>query len=175
MHFVEPVRWNSREFNFDVQFVLFREYGNNHFAIVQVAFFSGLGVAVSLLDEQVNSLVGVAISASLLPPAVNCGIIWVAYAFYKKDIFGDLNTEWTRNDFGRSGWVSLGLTLVNIAMIWISSMLMFRLKEVLPIEKKVFWSDLGIARKIYKGKAVLANQAFTSEIGDAPFLSDAVN
>jgi Domain of unknown function (DUF389) len=34
-----------------------------------VAFFSGLGVAVSLLDEQTNSLVGVAISASLLPPA----------------------------------------------------------------------------------------------------------
>jgi hypothetical protein len=175
VHFVEPVRWNSREFNFDVQFVLFREYGNNHFAIVQVAFFSGLGVAVSLLDEQVNSLVGVAISASLLPPAVNCGIIWVSYAFYKKDIFGDPNTEYTRHDFRSAGWVSLGLTLVNIAMIWISSMLMFRLKEVLPIEKKVFWSDLGIARKIYKGKAVLANQAFTSEIGDAPFLSDAVN
>lgn len=38
-----------------------------------VAFFSGLGVAVGLLDEQTNSLVGVAISASLLPPAVNAG------------------------------------------------------------------------------------------------------
>jgi uncharacterized membrane protein len=35
-----------------------------------IAFFSGLGVAVGLLDDQTNSLVGVAISASLLPPAV---------------------------------------------------------------------------------------------------------
>jgi len=38
-----------------------------------IAFFSGLGVAVSVLDDQTSSLVGVAISASLLPPAVNCG------------------------------------------------------------------------------------------------------
>ena len=66
----------------------------------------------------------------------------------------------TRNDFSAAARTSLGLTLINILMIWISSMLMFRLKEVLPIKKKVFWSDLGIARKIYKGKAVLAHQAF---------------
>ena len=46
---------------------------------IPTAFFSGLGVAVSLLDSQTNSLVGVAISASLLPPAVNAGILWVAW------------------------------------------------------------------------------------------------
>lgn len=55
-------------------------------------------------------------------------------------------------------------------------MLMFRLKEVLPIQKKVFWSDLGIARKIYRGKAVLAHQAFdptTSTIAQpAPILEE---
>ena len=42
-------------------------------------------------------------------------------------------------------------------------MLMFRIKEVLPIQKKIFWADLGIARMIYKGKAVLAHQAFDPE------------
>lgn len=57
----------------------------------------------------------------------------------------------THHDWSRYAGISLALALVNIAMIWISSMLMFRLKEVLPIEKKVFWSDLGIARKIYQG------------------------
>jgi len=31
----------------------------------------------------------------------------------------------------------------------------FRIKEVLPIEKSVFWSDLGIARKVYQKRAVL--------------------
>ena len=36
---------------------------------IPIAFFSGLGVAVSVLDDQTSSLVGVAISASLLPPA----------------------------------------------------------------------------------------------------------
>ena len=78
---------------------------------------------MSLLDEQTNSLVGVAISASLLPPAVNCGVVWVAYAYYVADKFeiGGENTEYNFQDFYLGGWVSLGLTLVNIAMIWISS------------------------------------------------------
>ncbi len=36
---------------------------------IPIAFFSGMGVALSVLDDYVSSLVGVAISASLLPPA----------------------------------------------------------------------------------------------------------
>ena len=36
---------------------------------IPIAFFSGLGVALSVLEDQTSSLVGVAISASLLPPA----------------------------------------------------------------------------------------------------------
>ena len=44
------------------------------------AFFSGLGVALSVLDDQTSSLVGVAISASLLPPAVNCGMLLIVSA-----------------------------------------------------------------------------------------------
>ena len=116
-----------------------------------VAFFSGLGVAVSLLDDQTSSLVGVAISASLLPPAVNAGVIWVAYAYYNNDLLGtepvpmtlDYNaTEdyMATNDddlldgllgqFLSGGMISLLLTLANIVLIWIASMFMFRLKEV---------------------------------------------
>lgn len=38
-----------------------------------VAIPSGMGVALSLLDQNVGGLVGVAISASLLPPAVGAG------------------------------------------------------------------------------------------------------
>lgn len=37
-----------------------------------IAIPSGVGVAVSSLTTNISSLVGVAISASLLPPAVNC-------------------------------------------------------------------------------------------------------
>ena len=53
-----------------------------------------------------------------------------------------------------AGTISMCLTLVNILFIIIASMLMFRLKETLPIEKSIFWTDLGIARKIYHNVAL---------------------
>lgn len=146
-----------------------------------IAFFSGLGVAVSLLDDQTNSLVGVAISASLLPPAVNAGIMWVGYAFVQSDsgfipnqyasledvyptlynitlVLGAINAQDNyvdRVNYRRMGGLSLGLTFANIILIWISGMLMFRMKEVLPVKKAVFWDDLGLARKIYSRKAIM--------------------
>ncbi|CAF1563468.1 unnamed protein product, partial [Didymodactylos carnosus] len=46
---------------------------------VLIALPSGAGVALSVLGGNTGSLVGVAISASLLPPAVNCGLLF-AYA-----------------------------------------------------------------------------------------------
>jgi hypothetical protein len=102
------------------------------------------------LSEILPWFVGVAISASLLSPAVNSGIMEVAWYFTKLE---KLEYEVTHNEWRRFAWVSLSLTLVNnIAMIWIRSILMFRLKEVLPIQKKIFWSDLSIPRKIYQGK-----------------------
>lgn len=53
-------------------------------------------------------------------------------------------------------------------------MLMFRMKEVLPIEKKVFWSDLGIARKIYRGKAILAKEAFDPAVSTVRPLAEPI-
>ena len=41
---------------------------------IAIAIPSGFGVALSILGNNTSSLVGVAISASLLPPAVNAGI-----------------------------------------------------------------------------------------------------
>jgi hypothetical protein len=144
-----------------------------------VAFFSGLGVAVSLLDDQTNSLVGVAISASLLPPAVNCGILFVAQAFVEGGVInstspvvtvpynGELVTLQVVNsnndnrpfydssDFYGMALMSLFLTLANIILVCLASILMFRIKEVLPIKKKVFWNDLSVARKIYQNKAIM--------------------
>ena len=128
-----------------------------------VAFFSGIGVAVSLLDDQASSLVGVAISASLLPPAVNCGIMWVAFVFVKTDS-GALEGYNSFSDYEEAGLVSLYLTLANIILVIISSMIMFRIKEVLPIKKKIFWSDLGIARKVYGKKAVIRRDDVTEQM-----------
>jgi len=139
---------------------------SNLLVSLPVAFFSGLGVAVSLLDEQTSSLVGVAISASLLPPAVNAGILWICHSFAKRGTipepppyFGPVpyiyNPEGAQppipNPYGRGnpldvgdicddeedsdcyyelkdyyvmGLNSLFITLANIALIMISSMLM---------------------------------------------------
>ena len=110
----------------------------NFFVGLPVAFFSGIGVAVSLLDEQTNSLVGVAISASLLPPAVNAGMMWVAYGYFNKNrAKGDWASDKdeyiysvTREDFWYGGMISLLLTFANIVLVIIASMIMFRLKEV---------------------------------------------
>jgi hypothetical protein len=42
------------------------------------------------------------------------------------------------------GIISLMLTVANVIMVAIGSALMFRAKEVLPVKKKVFWSDLKV-------------------------------
>ena len=128
----------------------------NLYVALPVAFFSGLGVAVSLLDDQTSSLVGVAISASLLPPAVNAGVLWVFYAYLEHGIiYREPEILLHDKKLVGGGAVSLLLTFANIILIWLASMLMFRMKEVLPIEKKVFWEDLGVARKIYQHRALL--------------------
>ena len=47
------------------------------------------------------------------------------------------------------GLLSLALTVVNVIMVAVGAAGMFRLKEVLPVKKTVFWDDLKIARRIY--------------------------
>ena len=48
-----------------------------------IAIASGGGVALSVLSENSSSLVGVAISAALLPPMVNAGLQWGVAALLK--------------------------------------------------------------------------------------------
>ncbi|KAL7529526.1 hypothetical protein ACHAXR_003014 [Thalassiosira sp. AJA248-18] len=128
-----------------------------------IAFFSGLGVALSVLDDQTSSLVGVAISASLLPPAVNCGMLFIVAAVkggdwsnfdFKFEVVKDLLEKYDVPNFSEMGLTSLMLTVANVALVAIGATLMFRLKEVLPVNKKVFWDDLKVARRIYQGRAL---------------------
>ena len=116
-----------------------RSNWQNFICSIPVAFFSGLGVAIGVLDSQTNSLVGVAISASLLPPAVNFGVLFTIRSLI---------------DEKENNFITLLLTLMNVLVVLIASLFMFRLKEILPIEKSIFWSDLGIARKIYHNVAI---------------------
>ncbi len=94
-----------------------------------------MGVALSILGNNTASLVGVAISASLLPPAVNAGICW-AHAILIRT--GSVDNP-SHADFAKIGAISFALTVVNIFCIWIFGMLMFAIKvRVLVLRSKGF-------------------------------------
>ena len=88
------------------------------------ASFSGMGVALSILGNNTSSLVGVAISASLLPPAVNAGICWAHAILIRAKVVENTSGE----DFARIAGISFALTVVNIVCIWVFGMLMFKIK-----------------------------------------------
>eukprot|EP00980_Cylindrotheca_fusiformis_P009844 scaffold2177_cov115-Cylindrotheca_fusiformis.AAC.9 len=113
---------------------------------IAIAFPSGMGVALSILGNNTASLVGVAISASLLPPAVNAGVCWAHAILIRFDIVSN------PGDFERIGGISFALTIINILCIWVSGMIMFAIKEVAPSESKsAFWSrDIKVARATQK-------------------------
>lgn len=145
------------------------------FVGVLVAIPSGAGVALSVLGGNAGSLVGVAISASLLPPAVNAGFFWalsIVLAIGGENspaaFFGFATTEnssssvylphYSNNQAVEAlllGLVSLALTLVNILCIIVTGFGILRLKEVTP-EKipqrfSSFWKrDVRAHRNFYR-------------------------
>jgi hypothetical protein len=62
--------------------------------------------------------------------------------------------------------LSLFSIVANVIFVAIGATLMFRLKEVLPVKKKVFWDDLKIARRIYQGRALdsVTGEVLTTEM-----------
>jgi len=112
-----------------------------------VAVPSGMGVALSVLGRNSGGLTGVAISLSLLPPAVNAGLCWMAAILYRNGTVPRAPGDDT--DYALTGTLSLCLTLVNICCIFIGGCTMFKLKEVVPIQNKnTFWSrDVKVERQ----------------------------
>jgi hypothetical protein len=122
-------------------------------------------VALSVLGNNNASLIGVAISASLLPPAVNCGMA-LAFALFlsltaalappseaaSSSSSGSDGGGYTCADFLALGGLSLALTLINIIAIFVAALAMFRLKEVAPVVNKVaFWNeDVKVCRGLNK-------------------------
>ncbi|KAG8227135.1 hypothetical protein J437_LFUL001679, partial [Ladona fulva] len=129
---------------------------------VLIALPSGVGVAISVLGGNAGSLVGVAISASLLPPAVNAGLLW-ALAVIKagssvEEVPKDVVIIFSESrvvEYATLGAVSLCLTLLNIASIFVVAVLVLKIKEVAPQfnrdEIKQFWKyDVKVARDYNK-------------------------
>ncbi|ESP03616.1 hypothetical protein LOTGIDRAFT_171267 [Lottia gigantea] len=129
---------------------------------ILIAIPSGAGVALSVLGGNMGSLVGVAISASLLPPAVNAGMLW-AYSIMTAisppstvptDSLGNLTDdlcdhfEFIDNTYQPNffcdmwkeaamlGFISLILTMLNIVAILLMGFLVLKVKEVVPLKEK---------------------------------------
>ncbi|MHA2433944.1 MAG: TIGR00341 family protein, partial [Candidatus Thorarchaeota archaeon] len=83
---------------------------------VGVAIFSGAAVAVSVTRGDMSSLVGVAISAALMPPAVNASLMVV---------LGALTGSAVGVTIGVNSFLLLAM---NIILIDIAAIIMFRIK-----------------------------------------------
>jgi len=149
---------------------------------VLIAVPSGAGVALSVLGGNAGSLVGVAISASLLPPAVNAGIFWalsvvllitgsgpdshaIFYGFGQEtDPETNITISLYKPRYSNNlpmesfylGLTSLALTLINILCIIVTGVLILKLKEVTPakIPQKFshFWRKDVRAHRNYNQK-----------------------
>ncbi|XP_047993379.1 uncharacterized protein LOC125231843 [Leguminivora glycinivorella] len=116
---------------------------------VLVAIPSGAGVALAVLGEYTASLVGVAISLSLLPPAVNAGLLWamaLVHLIFADDqnFTGIVKSSYYSNDAPTElailGLVSLCLTLINIACLFLSGVAVYKIKEVCPLDgRDILW------------------------------------
>jgi len=85
-----------------------------------IAIASALALITADKQGNKSALVGIGISASLLPPAVNAGILWSFEAANKNcvefDIFERVVVDSTLT-FGDQGGISLALTFVNVGVI----------------------------------------------------------
>jgi hypothetical protein len=95
---------------------------------VGVAIFSGAAVAISVTKGDMSSLVGVAISAALMPPAVNASLMVV---------LGALTGSSVGVSIGVNSFLLLGM---NIILIDIFAIVMFRIKRLTPMaDKSATW------------------------------------
>lgn len=111
-----------------------------------IAFVSGIGVALSVSGDYLSAIIGVAISASLLPPAVNSGMLFAhaVYGAMNPDFQPVTHRRYTVAEiFAMSGWSFL-LTIENIIIIFLVSLMMFKIKEVTKVQDddKPIWKSV---------------------------------
>lgn len=145
---------------------------------IAIALPSGAAVAIAILGENIGSLVGVAISASLLPPAVNAGVLWALSllcllfgsqdtrysAVVKTHIYSDNQTV----ELFTLGCMSMCLTLLNVVCIYLMGVIFLKIKEVAPIvpkDQKQFWRhDIKIARDYNKTLHTLDGMSMSKQL-----------
>lgn len=121
---------------------------------------SGAAAAIGILGGNIGSLVGVAISASLLPPAVNSGLLWALACIYKlfehddtlyKDVVKSRKySKDQATELAVMGSISMCLTLSNILCIYVMGILVLKVKQIAPVigrSYRQFWmQDIKLSR-----------------------------
>ena len=104
-----------------------------------IAFPSGVAVALCITNGGVNPLVGAAISASILPPVANAGILWALAAVGPQVMHGASRSGW----YAELGAYSMALFGVNIFFIYIAAYGVFQLKTVTKYKDRAeFYDDI---------------------------------
>jgi len=91
---------------------------------IGIAIISGPAVAVSVTKGDMSSLVGVAISAALMPPAVNAALMIM---------LGGMHASATLIQIGIGSLMLLGM---NIILIDLAAIVMFRIKKLTPLANR---------------------------------------
>ncbi|KAH8269913.1 hypothetical protein KR044_007617, partial [Drosophila immigrans] len=126
------------------------------------ALASGAAAAIGVLGGNTGSLVGVAISASLLPPAVNAGLLGgIALCLQLLHVDAQLVRSLAKHrDYSQRlhielfvcAAVSMALTLVNVLCVWLMGVVVLHIKEVAPTVQRRdqhFWRhDVRLAREV---------------------------
>ena len=120
---------------------------------VLIAIPSGVGVALSVLGNNTGSLVGVAISAALLPPAVNAGMSF-GLAFVAACEPSDVDAA----EAARFGAVSLTLTIINIIIIFFMGSLALYVKAVAPVSANTSGLCRHYVHNVHKFRSVPETQ-----------------
>ncbi|KRF85590.1 uncharacterized protein [Drosophila virilis] len=129
---------------------------------------SGAAAAIGILGGNIGSLVGVAISASLLPPAVNSGLLWALaciYKLYENDDTLYVNVVKSRKysqhqgtELAVLGSISMCLTLSNVLCVYLMGILVLKVKQIAPVigrSNRQFWMhDI----KVSRGDAALIDE-----------------
>ncbi|XP_014256255.1 uncharacterized protein LOC106670435 isoform X1 [Cimex lectularius] len=139
-----------------------------------IAVLSGGAIALAILSDNTESVIGVAISAALLPPAVNAGLFWalaVVNQFYHKSVsFETHEILWSPHpttEFITLGAISICLTLLNIIFIFITGIIILKVKDVTPKEENnVPWNPIQMVRE-YKPLTDEEAHTITEKFGDS--------
>jgi uncharacterized hydrophobic protein (TIGR00341 family) len=96
-----------------------------------IAIASGVGAGISISSGGINSLVGVAIAASIHPPLINSAICFA---------FGIFSGGDTLSEYTEIGGLSLLLFIINIVCIYLVGLIIFKLKGASPFRRgSVMW------------------------------------